>query len=262
MINCTTYYFENLKHGYFQYPFDSVSDQFKSYLEHFDCDSQIVFHRQPNNLVYYTYMHKLSSGEGKDSFGISVVINGLETKSINSLFTLFERVFQRIVSDGVILTINSAGDIVPKGNPFSSYATHFDSISAQISEIINEGRRFFDIMLPVNYSAIDTEYECVSVLEGDSKVKERLNIFNLLYITKNNQSNSSELNGLALRIENLNQQLDYLREQNKELEKNISGQTMSWGWKYFSIILIILLGLLIFGLLYGINCGIVTFSLS
>ena len=98
MINCSTYYFEDLKRGYYQYPLDSFNAQFKSYLDHFNSDSQIVVHRHPN-LMFYTYMRKLSINNVKGSFGISIVINGLETSSIKSLFRLFERVFQNRCPD-------------------------------------------------------------------------------------------------------------------------------------------------------------------
>lgn len=261
MINCSTYYFEGLKRGYLQYPYDSHDEQFKSYQEHFNSDSQIVVHRQPN-LMYYTYMRKLSIDGGNASFGISIVVNGLETSSIKSLFRLFERVFQSIVSEGIILTINSNGDIIPKDVPFSSLAKHFDQLSAMISGYINEGHSSFEPMRPVNYSASYSDYDCISLAEGDTKIKERLYQFNILYITKNNETASPELNGLAVRIEHLSEQLEYLNERNQELEKQLSGGQSANGWKSFAISLLVVIVVLIFGIMYCANCGLITFNLS
>ena len=260
MINCSILYFEVSKSGYYQYPLDSHSVQFKTYQENFNSDSQIVVHRQPH-LMYYTYMRKLSVDGGKASFGISVVINGLETSNVKSLFRLYERVFQFIVSEGIILTINDNGDIVPQSVSFESLAKHFDLLSVKISEYINEGHNSFLPMRPVNYSSSYNDYDCISLAEGDWKLKERLSQFNLLYITKNNDTSSPELNGLAVRIEHLSGQLEYLKERNQYLEKQLSGDHSSIGWKSLVFALLAVIVVLAIGVLYCINCGLITFNL-
>lgn len=260
MINCSTYFFEGIKRGYYQYPLDSLSEQFKSYQDHFNCDSQIVVHRHPN-LVYYTYMRKLLNDNGNGCFGISIVINGLETSSIKSLFRLFERVFQSIVSEGIILTIDASGNITPKEAQFASFAKHFDQISDNISSLINAGRSSFVPMMPVNYSASWDDYVCISLSEGDSTLKERLTQFNVLYITNNNETSSPELNGLAVRIKNLSEQLEYLKERNQELEKKLSGHDSSTSWKSFSFSLLAILVVLVLGLVYCINCGLLSLNI-
>lgn len=260
MINCSTYFFECLKNGYYQYPLDSHNEQFKSYQEHFYSDSQIVVHRRPN-LMYYTYMRKLSLDGGSACFGVSVVINGLETSSIKSLFRLFERVFQHIVSEGVILTINASGDIVPQVAHFASFAKHFDQLAASIRGYINEGHNSFVPMRPVNYSASNNDFDCISIAEGDAKLKDRLSLFNVLYVVKNDETSSPELNGLAVRIEHLNGQIEYLKGRNQELEKQLSGHKSSNWWKGLSIFLIVIIAVLIIVMLYFISCGILSFNL-
>ena len=260
MINCSTYFFERLKRGYYQYPLDSHSEQFKSYQENFNSDSQIVVHRQPN-LMYYTYMRKLSIDGGNSCFGISIVINGLETSSIKSLFRLFERVFQIIVSEGIILTINDCGDIVPQAASFISFAKHFDQLSGKISEYVNEGHNSFIQLRPVNYSASYNDYDCISLAEGDVKIKDRLSQFNVLYITKNNDTASPELNGLAVRIENLSGQLYYLKERKQELEIQLLGHHYSTRWKGLACSLLAVIVVLAIGVFYSINCGFITINL-
>lgn len=259
MINCSTYFFEVVKRGYYQYPLDSLCEQFKSYMDYFKSDSQIVVHRHPN-LVYYTYMRKLSSDNGNGCFGISIVINGLETSSIRSLFRLFERVFHSIVSEGIILTIDASGSIVPKEAPFASFAKHFDQISDNISALINAGHNYFIPMMPVNYSA-SWDLDCISLAEGDAKVNERLAQFNVLCIEKNTETTSPELNGLALRIENLSEQLEYLKERNQELENNRSRYELPNRWKRIAFLLLGILVALIIGLVYCFFCGFISFNI-
>ena len=177
------------------------------------------------------------------------------------MFRLFERVFQSIVSEGVILTIDAFGDIVPKEAQFASFAKHFDHISDSISALINAGCNSFVTMMPVNYSASCDDYNCISLLEGDSKLKERLTQFNVLYISNNNETASPELNGLAVRIKNLSEQLEYLKERNQELEKKLSGHDSSTSWKSFSFSLLTILVVLILGLVYCISCGLFSFNI-
>ena len=235
-INCSTYFFEESKRGYSQYPLDYAEDIFKSYREHFDADAQVVAHRRPN-LMSYTYMKKLVEDGGVAFFGISVVLNGLETRSVKSLFKLFEKVFQQIVSEDELLTINPEGSIVSKGIVFSSSAKTFNRLSSTIKKYIDEGESFFSPMRPVVYSASEDDYAIISINEKEDVIRQNLTIYNKLFITKNCKTTSPELNGLAVRIENLSGQIEYLKKRNAELEKMRSGRS-AFGWKSLAIILI------------------------
>ena len=211
--------------------------------------------------MYYTYMRRLANDGGNAFFGITVIINGLETSNIKSFFKLFERVFQRIVYEGTILTINKDGDIVPKDDSFVSYATHFDRLSGTISEYINEGQNFFSPMGPVNFAATNNDFDCVSLAEGEAKIRERLSQFNVLYIIKQNETVSPELNGLAIRIEHLVDQLEYLKERNRELEEHRSEQLSSVGWKILAISLFVILVVFSLVVLYCVGSGLISFNL-
>ena len=258
-INCSTYFFEESKRGYSQYPHDYAEDTFKSYRDYFDADAQIVVHRRPN-LMSYTYMKKLSDDGGEACFGISVVINGLETKSIRSLFKLFEKVFQQIVSEGEILTINSEGAIVPKGIVFSSYAKTFNRLSSTIKKYIDEGESFFSPMLPVVYSASEDDYTIISINEKEDVFRQNLTIYNKLFITKNCNTTSAELNGLAVKIENLSEQVEYLKKRNAELENKCKGQSI-FGWKALAISSLTILIVLALIFIYCVACGLISFNL-
>ena len=258
-INCSSYFFEESKRGYSQYPHDYAEDIFKSYRKHFDADAQIVAHRRPN-LMSYTYMKKLSDDGGEAYFGISVVINGLETKSIKSLFKLFEKVFQQIVSEGEILTINSEGTIVPKGIVFSSYAKTFNRLSSTIKKHIDEGESFFSLMLPVVYSASEDDYAIISINEKEDVFRQNLMIYNKLFITKNFNTTSAELNGLAVKIENLSEQVEYLKKRNAELENKCKGRS-NLGWKALAISSLTILIVLALIFVYCVACELISFNL-
>lgn len=259
MINCSTYFFEESNSGYSQYPLDYTEDIFKSYREQFDVDAQIVAHRWPN-LMCYTYMKRLSDENDEAIFGISVIINGLESKSLKPLFKLFETVFQQIVLEGKILTINSKGLIVPKGIPFGSHVTSFTRFSSIIKDYIDKGESFFSPMLPVVYSASADDFAIVSINEEESVFRQNLTIYNKLFITKNSNTTSPETNGLAITIKKLNERIDYLESRNAELENMCSGRPYL-GWKTLalsSFTIIMLIAIIFF---YCFSCGLLSFNL-
>ena len=258
-INCSTYFFEESKRGYSQYPHDYFEDIFKSYRDHFDADAQVVAHRRPN-LMSYTYMKKLSDDSGKACFGISVIINGFETKSIKSLFRLFETVFQQIVLESEILTFNSEGLLVPKDIVFSTYANSFNRLSSIIKDYIDQGENYFSPMLPVVYSASEDDFAIIKINEDEDIFRQNLTIYNKLFITKNIQTTSAELKGFALRIKNLSEQIEYLRNQNTELEKKIGGRS-DFGWKSLAISSLTIFIVIVLIFFYCLASGILSFNL-
>lgn len=258
-INCSTYFFEESKRGYSQYPLDFAADYFKSYRDHFDTDSQIVAHRLPN-LMYYTYMKRLSEDEGESYFGIAVVINGFETKSIKSLFKLFEAVFQQIVFESEILTINPEGLLVPKEAAFGSYANSFNRFSSIIKDYIDKGEKYFTPMLPVVYSATDDDISIISIDDEENAFRQNLAIYNKLFITKNSQTTSAELKGYALRIKKLSEQIEYLKKRNAELEKKIGGHH-DFGWKTLAISSITILIAMVLVFFYCLAGGLISLNL-
>ena len=260
-LNSSSYFFELSKRGHFQYPQDFSSEMFNTYYEHFNTDSLIVVHRHPN-LLYYTYMKRLSVESESSCFGMSIVVNGLETDSIKSLFRLFERVFQQIVSDGQVLLISNEGEIVRTKAPFSSLASYFEELSATISRLVAEGSNLFAPMRPVNYSSSDDDFCCFPISENESSIRYRLSKYNKLFIEKQAIAISSGQNGLAVRIANLTAQLKYQKARNEELEGKVKGGVSSdRKWKSIAIASICVSVLLIGVLFYFVTCGLVSINL-
>lgn len=261
MINCSSYFFEESKRGYIQYPQDFTADLFKSYRNMFDSDAQLVIHRHPDHLMYYTYMKRLSEDNGKSFFGISIVINGLETTNFKSLFKLFERFFQQIISEGEILSISPEGDFVTKDIIFSDYANTFIRLSSSIKSKIEEGAHFFYPMLPVNYSSSEDDYATFSIEEGESTFRQNQAIYNKFIITKNKKGSSSELNGLAAKIQQLNDQIEYLKMRNAELEKKSNNKSILNKWKAIAFGCITIGVVLLICFIYCYSCGFISFRL-
>jgi hypothetical protein len=203
-------------------------------------------------------MKKLPGDAAESLFGLSVVFNGLETISIKSLFKLFEKTFHQIVSEGEILTINSDGAIATKNIVFSSYAGTFNRLSDSLKAEIDKGEGFFKEMSAVVYSATEDDFAIVPFDEKESVFRMKLSSYNKLFITKNSNTTSAELYGLAVRIENLSGQNHFLKERISELEGNVR----SYGrWKALAIGCFSIVIVFVISLVYCIACGFISVAL-
>ena len=246
--------------GYSQYPFDSTASMFQSYNEYVSADSHIIVHRHPS-LVYYTYLRRLTDENGMTYFGVSILVNGLETRSFKSLFRLFERVFQRMVSDENILKISPQGDFVCCDYQITSYAKYLNELSTTIEKYVNEGESTFVPMFPLNVSTGINDYCQISLGARDLDILSKLQTYNKLIITKDTSSSNAGLKGLALKIENLNQQLEYQKERNEELQKIANGKGVDGGWKMTALAFISITIVVLLIILYGVTSGLLTINI-
>lgn len=250
MINSSTYFFWKSEKGYYQFPMDFNEDLFKSYSDTFNSDSQIVVHRN-TNLMYYTYMRKVTESDSH-YIGISIVINGLETNSINSLFRLFEKIFEKIVVEEKILFYNNEGIIEFKDLVINSNIDYLDSLTLLIKEYVNQGRNSFNEILPINYSIGIDDYSIISIDEGDVAVKECIRNNNKVFIIKNSKLVSSELCGLKVRLVHLNEQIEFLKNYNNEQNNYNKSNNNYITWMTISISLIIVITVFVFAVLFGL----------
>lgn len=245
----TCYFFTNTRRGYTQYPQDYLENSFKSYGQRFDSEAQIVAYRT-HNLMHYTYMRRISDREPNNYFGLSIIINGLETNNIKSLFRLFEKVFQELVSYSIIVYMGDNGEIHYTDQSLSSISARLDYISQSIENLIKEGKNFFYPIRPLNYSVSD-EPGFIHISESDDSIRTALNDYNTVFIQKGDTFSSPHFNGLQIRISNLYEQLEYQKSKKNELEKMLKEQHSSKMWKVTAIILFFTLVTLIALLLYG-----------
>ena len=250
MINCSTYYFWKSEKGYYQYPMDYSEELFNSYSTSFKSASQIVVHRI-SDLMYYTYMRQVSE---RESFyiGISIVINGLETHNISSLFRLFEKVFEKIVVEEKILYFNNEGIIEFRETDINSNINYLDGLTLLIKEYVNQGCSSFIDILPYNYSIGINDYAKISIDEGDHSVTECIQSNNKIIITKDSRLLSSELNGLKIRLVHLYEQIEFLKSYNNRQTHISRDYKNHIAWMTISIILIIVITVFIFTVITGL----------
>lgn len=194
-------------------------------------------------------------------FGISILVNGLETRSFRSLFRLFERVFQRIVSDETVLKISPQGDYIYCDDQITSRAKYLNELSAVIERYVNDGESSFVPMFPLNVSTGINDYCQISLAAREHDILSKLQAYNKLIITKDTFSSNADLKGLALRLENLNQQLEYQKERNEELQKIADGKGIDGGWKMTALAFICITLVILLIILYSITNGLITINI-
>ena len=217
---------------------------FKDYLDHLKSDSIMVVHRHQQHLMYYSYLKRLSDENKRYCLGLSIVINDLETKNVKSLFRLFEKVLQHIILDEKVLSINSNGDIVSTDTPFSSLQSYFNRITEDIiKKAVNDGQEWFEQMAPLNFATSD-DYTELWINSDEKTIINHLLRYNKIFIMKNSNSNGAALNGLLIKIQNLNNQLVFQKEYILKLEDKV--RKSSTNWKIVSIVLSFIILILFF----------------
>lgn len=220
MINCSTYLFGMTSNGYFQYPMDFLKTRLQILAKNFNSESQIAVYRE-SNLMYYAYMRQVSWKEVDSYIGICVVVNGKATYNLASLFRMFESVYQGMVIEGKVLTVNNDGATHFLKIINSSLLSEYDRISEVIKKSIADGENYFEEMPPINYSYYIDDYQVVPLTDGALKIRSKIEDNNIVYVIKNNGINNSAFNGMTLKIKQLSEELELQRAMSAELSHKL-----------------------------------------
>lgn len=182
-MNCTTYIFGNLTHGYSQYPDDYAKGIFEKMLFHCEAVTQIVTHRK-NDLMYYAYIRKCPSNS--TSVGLCVVFNSLMVGDINTLFPLFEEAVAKMSADGDVLTFSNDGDIVPAIDKLEeSVQGQIERVRSYLLEKAVQIENGCAKLPPVSYGV---DADVIKRFSCDDKVEEIAQascVYDYTYISKN-----------------------------------------------------------------------------
>ncbi|MBQ3237800.1 MAG: hypothetical protein IJA98_01860 [Bacteroidaceae bacterium] len=182
-MNCTTYIFGNLTHGYSQYPDDYAKGIFEKMLFHCEAVTQIVTHRK-NDLMYYAYIRKCPSNN--TSIGLCVVFNSLMVEDINTLFPLFEETVAKISADGDVLTFSNDGDIVPAIDKLEeSVQGQIERVRSYLLEKAVQIENGCAKLPPVSYGVdadVIKRFSCDDMVE---EIAQASCVYDYTYISKN-----------------------------------------------------------------------------
>lgn len=220
MVNSSTYFFGTTSDGYFQYPMDSLKMQLQILAKNINAESQIAVYREPN-LMYYAYMRRIVDGKADTYIGVCVLINGMATYNIASLFRMFESVYQGMVIEGKVLTVNDAGATHFLKMTNRTLLSEHNRISEIIKKSISDGENYFEEMPPINYSSNIDDYQVLSLIDGERKIRSKIDENNIVYIVKNRSISNSAFNGMTLKIKQLSEELKLQRAVSADLSQKL-----------------------------------------
>ena len=150
---------------------DSLKTQLQTLAKEINSESQIAVYRELN-LMYYAYMRRMAGREADSYMGICVLINGMATYNLSSMFRMFESV----------LAVNNAGAIHFLKITNRSLLSEHNRVSEIIKKSISEGENYFEEMPPINYSSYFDDYQVVLLTDGERKIRSKIEDNNIVYI--------------------------------------------------------------------------------
>lgn len=125
------YFFGSLPEGFSSYPEDHTKPFFEEFLKRSKKMLQVVVHRE-GNLLHYGYVRKFG---GDNYFGLCLCTDRI-VKDTSYLFDAFDEIFANLVHQGIILRLNSNGDIKWAINRFIAEEVAINEYSKQLVDFL------------------------------------------------------------------------------------------------------------------------------
>ena len=204
---------------------DFSSEIFASYAQELPAESCISVRRE-NDLVYYTYLRRLSSdSRGKTVFGISIVFNSVITYNIQALFKIFERSFEQMVISGKMLQFTDKGEVAIETSGWDSAESASGEISSMIGLYLDDGVNHFEEIPPINYGASVDEAAYISLVEGEDKFRTLIANYQTIHVTKKHDVSSKKFNSYVSKLAKLEEENSLLKALISDFHSNRSTNT-------------------------------------
>ena len=217
MMNSSVYIFGSLLFGYSQYPDDDKKRIFKTIAE--DIGNNMIAIRRDGNLLYYVYVHPLSSKQSNSQYiGFAIEFNGLYYNDVSLLFRLFEESFTNVVLSGKFVEFDNDGEIIANTSQFYYDQAEVNRVAKFLmSNVNNLPESGFRKLPPVNYSIGLNESAQLSDKSTIMDIDNALVQFNVINIFKENDDRFPVLAGYSEKIKSLSGRIKALSENNARL---------------------------------------------
>lgn len=218
MINVTAYAFS--LHGglYSQYPDDTGSQIFKSFLGDKEAQSKIVVHRD-GALMYYGYTLCLDE-DGREQIGFCLIVNDIRFVSIKGLFQLFESEVSMLIREDVILKVKEDGSVVC----YMGAEEALDALLGRLSDAASRQRTA--ALPPVDYSVSSEQSKYFTSTDAPQSISKASTTYGYTYVYKDNALDAILLarergisKMLRMNLERLAEAIEKLTSENKALKR-------------------------------------------
>jgi DNA repair exonuclease SbcCD ATPase subunit len=237
-----SFYILGTPNGYNQYPADSNSEQFQSFAQDNNTESQLTVSRK-GQLVYYAYMRKLQE-KSNHFLGFCTVFNGVYCQNPQKLFQLFDRAFDDVLMKGELLKFERGKCIYT--------IEKFAEKPIEIERIKTFFKNYFESDFNRDFVALPTSFRVgngkkanpISVKESTSEILAAIAEYDTVHIA-NNEKSLSEL-------ERTHKMLTELYAEKQELDakhKKLLGQKKQYKVVVFLCLIVIVATIIFFSTL-------------
>lgn len=173
------YFFGTLPGGFSSYPEDHTKAFFEEFLKRSKRILQVVVHRE-GNLLHYGYVRKFA---GDHYFGLCLCSDRI-IKDVTYLFDSFDEIFASMVHQGIILKVNSDGNIEWAINKYIEEEVAIKEYSKQLVDYLAVDDNNTLELPPVDYSiAIDSCLDA-SLDNSHEEINEAIGRYPNVYIAR------------------------------------------------------------------------------
>lgn len=183
-----SFYILGTPNGYNQYPLDNTGQEFMSFIQQNNAESQLTIKRS-GQLVYYVYSRRLQDKTNK-FLGFCLVFNGVYCENQKKLSDLFDSAFYDVQMKGELVKFEK-GNAVYSINKFSEKALEIERIKTFFKTHIDSG-------FAGDFAAVSPKFKVgngsirISIKENNADIIAAMAEFDIVHVT-NNEKSLSEL---------------------------------------------------------------------
>lgn len=238
------YIFGVFDNGFTQCPNDSTSDVFKKIYSSSKAQTQIVIHRD-GNLMYYCYIRKLDK---KRYVGFCVVLTGQYLTKIDSLFSLFENVVERMANKGSVIHYTENGELTTTIDYLFQNNEEIALITQTIANSFDSLSTITQLLPPTDFSVAEGSTVSFSVNDSNSEIVKASYTFTNTYIYKDKDYNTIQMNRYIGVLSRVSKERDELKSKCLSLTSQLTkAKAQQRNIKWVSILgaIVLVLGVVI-----------------
>ena len=219
-MNSTIYVYGTLEDGFTQFPNDYASRLLKHGATLTDAPTAMVIHRE-GSLMYYSYIRRLETADGKQYVGFCVVLNGVWLPHVHTMMDTYERLVAELVKLGHIIRLDDAGNVVPATKNLAQRQQEVERIQTYIRRSLSPIENDQQILPPASYAVDDTHTVRLNTDATEQVIADAACQGGYVVVTKDKDYDDDRLTGYRAVVTRLSQERDALQQKNNDLMTSV-----------------------------------------
>lgn len=220
-----SYLFSQVSGNYQQYTVDHLDALFKRLCKNCLASNQIAIHRD-GNLMYYTYIHKVSESE---IYGLCIVCGEI-CLNLRWLYDFFQETFERAAYKGILFRYDEEARICKNVDSFAAEVAEIDSLFREVREYVDNRHSYWEVLPPEDFSVpLESKINLAFSEDDKEKITDAIRHYHNVVVTMENTAPSS----FAKTVDRLTSEKMQLQEEKTELESEVeylSKQKKQYRW--------------------------------